>query len=231
MTQATLAQQTVYFLASIAVGAAAAILYDVLRAVRMLARWGRRRTMVTDILFFFVCGVLTSLFALPFNKGDVRAFVVFGEAVGFLTYRLTLGELFGRFYAIIARLLRAFARKICEKLKKSYDCLLKAGTFLLYNIADLIDKARTAVFSGVRQLRAQLRAAHPERHHPSRRTKRREQRLPAGQSGTTAYYAIPLRGDRIEINRTETGNKHEQKRIKAREHRKQTEENTPKHGR
>ena len=189
MTDFSLSGQTVYFLASIALGALTAMIYDLVRAVRMLVRCSRIHVMISDVLFFFVCGILTTLFALPFNKGDVRAFILFGEAGGFLVYRLTLGSIFGKFYAAFARLLRRFIRNLCEKLKKFYDFLLKAIAFVLYNIVDLIDGIRRTVISGIGTLLSERRSV---------RSRRRAVRVrhDAVNKVRTAYYPIPLRGDR-----------------------------------
>ena len=210
----SLSQQTVYFLASIAFGAALAVIYDLVRAVRMLIRCGSVHILISDILFFFVCGVLTSLFALPFNKGDVRAFIVFGEAVGFLAYRLTLGRLFGGFYAVIARLLRRFLRKICEKLKKFYDFLLKAGGFLLYNITVIVGRLRRAICAGVAALASEaaqkrrLKKAQKAAGTPSRKKG-------ADRAKNHKFYAVPQRRNAFGIKRK----KHEQKRNKTRKKR------------
>lgn len=156
----SLADQTVYFIASIALGAVLAAVYDLVRAVRMLMCAGRVYIFISDVLFFVCCGVITSLFALPFNKGSVRAFVLFGEAVGFLGYRLTIGSVTGRIYAGIARILKRFFKKICEILKKFYDLLLKAGAYVVYNVHEIIDKVQ-----GIVSLNKRRRA--------QRRTKRR----------------------------------------------------------
>lgn len=190
MTRVTLSQQTVYFLASIALGAVLAMVYDLLRAFRMLIRCGHVHLFLSDVLFFFLCGVVTSLFSLPFNKGDVRAFILFGEAVGFLAYRLTLGSLFGRFYAGIARLLRRFIQKICEKLKKFYDFLLKAGSVLLYNITAIVGRSCRTAVSGAHMLAAGIVLGHSHsarykasRHSPRKRegTAQDDQGIPQGR--------------------------------------------------
>ena len=175
----SLSDQTVYFLASIALGAVLAAAYDLLRALRMLLRSGRGAVMVMDILFFALCGVITSMFALPFNKGNVRGFIVFGEAGGFLAYRLTLGSIFGKIHAAVSRLLRQFIRKIGEKLKKIYDFLLKAGRVLLYNMIEVIVGFFCTGLSGCRMLLRELSASHGRR-----RTKRQnKQQRPADKKG------------------------------------------------
>ena len=159
----TLSDQTVYFLASIAFGAALAAVYDLLRALRMLLRSGWFAVLVMDILFFAACGAATSLFALPFNKGNVRGFIVFGEAVGFLAYRMTIGSIFGKIHLAITRLLRQFIRKIGEKLKRIYDFLLKAAGVLLYNIVKLAEEFFRAAVSGIRILADEAKEARRRR--------------------------------------------------------------------
>lgn len=137
----SLSEQTAYFLWSIALGAGAAVLYDIVRAVRIFLKAGKLHLIISDAVFFALCGILTSLFALPFNKGDVRAFIVFGEAVGFLCYRLTIGQVSGRFYSILSKGITWILRKICDLLKKFFDLLLKIASRLLYNVGVVKDKA------------------------------------------------------------------------------------------
>ena len=159
----TLSDQTVCFLWSIALGAALAAVYDIARAFRMLLRASRVHIIISDIVFFALCGAVTSLFALPFNKGGVRAFTVFGEAAGFLAYRLTLGSIFGKIYAKVAVILRHFSRKICEILKKIYDLLLKAASLLLYNIVEIIVGSFHTAVSGTKLLAGEAVSARAQR--------------------------------------------------------------------
>ena len=148
----SLADQTVYFLASIVLGAALAAIYDLVRAGRMFFRAGRLHILISDVLFFALCGVLTALFALPFNKGSVRAFILIGEGIGFLAFRMTVGSIFGKFYAFLTRVLRQFIRKICEFLKNFFDLLLHAGALLLYNVNVLLDRFIRFVGRGLHEL-------------------------------------------------------------------------------
>ena len=168
-----LSAQTAYFLWSLVFGAALGVLYDVVRAVRMALRAGKVHVMISDILFFAGCGVLTSLFALPFNKGDVRAFILFGEAVGFLAYRLTFGSIMGKVYAFSARILRSFVQKIRKILEFFFVFLLKAIAVLLYNVGVLIDKSRKTAAARKRKRRD---AAAVSRARRSRKGKIYEQK-------------------------------------------------------
>ena len=135
----SLSDQTAYFLWSIVFGMALAALYDLLRAVRMLTKARRTAVILTDILFFMLCGVLTSLFALPFNKGSVRAFIIFGESAGFLSYRLTAGSIMGKFYSRAAVILRRFVQKIHKIIQVFFDLLLKMTSSIVYNVNVLIE--------------------------------------------------------------------------------------------
>lgn len=153
MTRLSLADQTSYFLWSLVLGIVLGALYDIVRAVRMLTKARGARVIISDVLFFTVCGVITSLFALPFNKGDVRAFIIFGEAVGFLAYRLTLGSVMGKFYSHTAVLLRSFIQKINKISEKIFDLLLKMIAVLVYNISEVIDKSLRRAAASFRKRR------------------------------------------------------------------------------
>ena len=172
----TLSAQSAYFLWSLAFGAALGALYDIVRAARMVLRAGRIHLMISDILFFAVCGVLTSLFSLPFNKGDVRAFILFGEAAGFLAYRLTLGSVMGKVYAFSACVLRRFVQKIRKILEKIFNYLLKATAFLLYNVNVIIDSLHNKAAKKKKARRAAAVKAQAERRRHSVKGKEYEKK-------------------------------------------------------
>ena len=178
----SLSAQTAYFLWSLVFGAALGAVYDLVRAARMLFRAKRIHVTVSDILFFAVCGVLTSLFALPFNKGDVRVFILFGEAVGFLAYRLTLGSVMGKVYAFFAKKIRSFVQKIRKFLQFFFDYLLKLMAFVLYNVSVIIDKLHTFAFEKKQKRRAekvkrQSRHYHKDNYHEQKRNKKTAYRV------------------------------------------------------
>ena len=158
MSSLSVADQTSYFLCSIVLGLILGALYDLLRAVRMLVRARGMSVIVTDVVFFTVCGVITSLFALPFNKGDVRAFIIFGEAVGFLSYRLTLGNVMGKIYSHLARILRTILQKIYKISEKFFDLLLKVISILVYNIREVVDKSLNKSASVIKKHRSANKA-------------------------------------------------------------------------
>lgn len=191
----SLSAQTAYFLWSLAFGLLIGMLYDVVRAARIVLRSGRIGTTISDILFFAICGVLTALFALPFNKGDVRVFILFGEMVGFLSYRLTLGSVMGKVYAFLARILRGFVQKIRIFLEKFFNYLLKAIGILLYNVSVVIDKLckKAAVKKSMRRARkAEAQAKSRKRRFDKGRVYEKKKHKKAAGSG--GYGARNRRG-------------------------------------
>ena len=180
----SLSAQTAYFLWSLALGVALGMLYDVIRVVRMVLRAGKIHVLISDIVFFTACGVITSLFSLPFNKGDVRVFILFGEAVGFLAYRITLGSVMGKVYAFFAKKIRSFVQKIRKILQIFFNYLLKSIAFVLYNVGVIIDKLHLLARKKKQKHRAerrnrQRRRFNKDNHHEQKRNKKTAYRVKA----------------------------------------------------
>ena len=136
----SLSAQGAYFLWSLALGLVMGAAYDFLRALRMLFKLRRIAVTVTDILFFALCGFATSIMALPFNKGEVRVFVIAGEAAAFLLYRFTIGSIMGKIYTPLTSFLRKTIQKVHKIIEKTYDLLLKMTHGLVYNVGVIIDR-------------------------------------------------------------------------------------------
>lgn len=142
----SLATQTVYFLYSILFGIILSAVYDVVRVIRFMGFTKLWQIILSDVVYFFVCAVLTFLFSLPFNNGSVRYFVLFGEAVGFILYRFTLGEVMAKVYCFLIRIIRKIFKKSLEILIFFSNKLLKANRFVVYNVGVIIHKVQNIVF-------------------------------------------------------------------------------------
>lgn len=135
----SLSDQTIYFLWSLIFGALLGLLYDIIRAVRAFAKPAFATTIIVDILFFAVCGLLTSLFSIPFNNGTVRFFIIIGEGIGFLVIHLLLCRAIQRVVGVILRILKLLLRKISESTKKFFVLLLKIAKLIVYNVVRVIE--------------------------------------------------------------------------------------------
>lgn len=142
----SLASQTVYFLYSILFGVILSALYDVVRVLRLSGFTKLWQIVLTDIMYFVFCALLTFLFSLPFNKGSVRYFVIFGEAVGFILYRYTLGEVMTSVYRFLIRLIHKIFEKSLKIVMFFSNKLLKANKFVVYNVSVIIHKVQNIVF-------------------------------------------------------------------------------------
>lgn len=142
----SLATQTVYFLYSILFGIILSAVYDVVRVIRFMGFTKLWQIILSDVVYFFVCAVLTFLFSLPFNNGSVRYFVLFGEAVGFILYRFTLGEVMAKVYCFLIRIIRRIFKKSLEILIFFSNKLLKVNRFVVYNVGVIIHKVQNIVF-------------------------------------------------------------------------------------
>lgn len=109
----TVAGQTWIFLMSVALGAALGVLYDVFRIVRIAVRTPPAVVLVEDLAFSIVCTTATFLFLIGADKGQLRMFLLIGEASGFALYYCTVGTL------IIgaARGIIAVVKRICTFLE------------------------------------------------------------------------------------------------------------------
>lgn len=66
--------------------------YDVFRIIRYLTAQGKRQTFFWDLFYFFSSGVVTFLFLLAANQGQMRFYLLAGELIGWCLYHLTLGQ-------------------------------------------------------------------------------------------------------------------------------------------
>ena len=141
----SLADQTIYFLYSLLFGVILSALYDVVVVIRMLSNNRALKLILLDVLYMSLCAVLTVLFAMPFNKGEVRYFVLFGEVIGFIVYRLTLGGLSKKIYSIIIRVISVIIEKSLKISGFFLHKVLKANRFVVYNVRVILYKTQNIV--------------------------------------------------------------------------------------
>ncbi len=141
----SLADQTVYFLFSLLFGVILSALYDIVVVLRIIGLSKLWQTITFDVLYMFLCAVLTVLFAMPFNKGEVRYFVLFGEIIGFFVYRYTLGGLSVKIYSEIIRFIRLIIEKSLQISRFFLHKVLKVNRFVVYNVGVILYKAQNIV--------------------------------------------------------------------------------------
>lgn len=102
------AEQIYTFLWATVLGAAFCMLYDLFRARRRTGEENAALMSAEDILFSIFAAVITFLFLLVFCCGQIRAFVLLGEALGFILCRLTVSRIWLKLSESVFRVLRRF---------------------------------------------------------------------------------------------------------------------------
>lgn len=85
--------QTITFLLSLCVGGLFCALYDIIRAARKVCLNSFLAVQITDILLWAVYAVVTFIFLISRTNGEIRGYVLVGEALGFLLFRISLSRL------------------------------------------------------------------------------------------------------------------------------------------
>lgn len=83
--------------------------YDIFRILRMIMNSKNISIFIQDILYFVLSGVITFWFVLYFNSGDSRFYILAGEAIGWILYHLTIGNLI---YKCSNKLVKSLKSKI-----------------------------------------------------------------------------------------------------------------------
>ena len=91
--QESLSSQLFVFFYSLVLGLALGAAYDFFRILRMLANPKNLSVFLQDIFYFLVSAVVTFLFVLGINGGNSRLYILVAEALGWICYHLTLGQL------------------------------------------------------------------------------------------------------------------------------------------
>ena len=84
MWEIDIAEQTLSFFISLALGGAFCFIYDLFRAVRRAFGFKNVKVFICDVLFFVICAFITFCFLLSLTNGMVRGYFIFGIIIGFL---------------------------------------------------------------------------------------------------------------------------------------------------
>lgn len=131
-------EQTRLFAFALGFGFMLGIVYDVFRTLRLIVSDGRGLVFAADVIYFFASAVLTFCFVLVFNDGEMRGYILAGEAIGWLVYYFSLGMLTVRAGNLIIRAVRctvgvisgAIARPFKFVFRKLSKKIKKIGAFL-----------------------------------------------------------------------------------------------------
>ncbi len=119
MWEISLKGQLLSFAAALVLGAALCLFYDVLRALRSTGFNSFAAVTVTDIFFWLTAAVFTFLLLLGLSGGEIRGYVLLGEAAGFVLCRVTLSKLMFSVFKVCFKGASAAMRKIRSAVAKA----------------------------------------------------------------------------------------------------------------
>lgn len=96
------------FIVSVAAGFLLGAFYDIFRIWRAFLHSEKRAVFFQDLFYMAMAAVFTFLLALAVSEGEVRYYLLGGEAVGWFAYYFTVGQVTGRLSRWISRLLYRF---------------------------------------------------------------------------------------------------------------------------
>lgn len=108
---AALSGQTVWFIGSAAVGAAAMLLYTVVRVFTRELPRGSVAVAVGDIFFFVLLAALEFVFLFLLPQNALRWFHILGQVLGGMLFWLTLAPVCFKLFVFLKKL----ACSLCEK--------------------------------------------------------------------------------------------------------------------
>ena len=122
-----IAGDVTFFLAAVFLGAAAALVYDLLRV------WRRFRTQtlfvisIQDFLYWFVLGLAGFRLIYTYNDGTLRAYTFLGMCLGAGLYMFTLGRFFVKYCLKLLLFLTFPVRKGLLFLRKQGKLIARTG--------------------------------------------------------------------------------------------------------
>ncbi len=112
MWEISLKQQVISFLYALLVGVLWALFFDFFRALRRVASHSGIIIFVEDLFSFIIFTFVTFMLLMARCNGEVRGYMIAGEAFGFLIYRLVLSRyimsVLTFFFSFFAKAFRIF---------------------------------------------------------------------------------------------------------------------------
>ena len=175
-----LSYQVFGFAASVAAGFVLGAFYDVLRIWRTFFHSQARAVFFQDFFYMLFCALFSFLLALPLGGGAVRVYLLAGEAVGWLAYYFTFGQVTACVFRVISSFLYryifnplgALFRRICGAFGKKVGTTVK---FLKKKASSLKKrlkrKAKIVYNRRNERRRGRQRRKVVRKHESSRKTK------------------------------------------------------------
>ncbi len=126
-----ISQQLSIFIFALLCGVVLGVINEPFRFLRYIGFNSKTDVFIQDVIFMVLAAFITFFFSLCYNKGDVRAFILLGELIGFLLFRFTVGLLTGKIFYIIYLLFNKIFSFIKKIIKLFVTILIGFKDFIL----------------------------------------------------------------------------------------------------
>lgn len=114
-------EQLAIFGSSLGLGFLLGILYDIMRAIRLSLTKSKIVLIICDILYFILFALISFLFILALNKGEIRFYIIAGEVIGaffyYVSFGLTVIKITDKAVALLRKLYALIFKCICTPFK------------------------------------------------------------------------------------------------------------------
>ncbi|MBR2043976.1 MAG: spore cortex biosynthesis protein YabQ [Clostridia bacterium] len=141
MWEISITQQIISFLYAVAVGVVWAVCADVFRAENKVFRFSAGVVFLIDVANYLIFAFITFMLLMARCNGEIRGFILVGEALGFFIYRITLSRFIVRFFVKII----SFFKVVNGNLNKAFQ---RFGAFLELKQGKVLKKIEKIVKKG-----------------------------------------------------------------------------------
>ena len=111
-------EQLIIFLQSIVCGFFLGVVYEAFRTLHKIHKNSAVLMFFEDVIYAIISALITFLFIMAVNKGEIRAYILIGIAIGFLSYYQTLGRILNKLFELVFRCVSNVVKKLFAPLKK-----------------------------------------------------------------------------------------------------------------
>lgn len=119
------------------------MIYDVVRALRKVCLSSLLAITIGDILLWIFYAFITFIFLMSRTNGEIRGYVLLGELLGFVLFRISISRFFYLFLKFVFEKLNKIIQKINMVLSAFYikiECLALKVIRLLIKILKTVKK-------------------------------------------------------------------------------------------
>ena len=148
MWEININNQFTTLLLSICLGCIGCVGYDVLRASRKAGFNSNIMVFITDIIFWVVNAFITFIFLIARTNGEIRGYVLVGELIGFVIFRISLS----RFVLSIFTSVFSLFKKFVGCVNGGFEVLYVKTDIILHKIYKLSCKFIKSLSKSVKKL-------------------------------------------------------------------------------